>query len=146
MKYKGKKSPVRQYMTKKPSKWGIKIWCLADLLSKFVYNFDVYCGKTIQNIENPRALRGEGNLAKRNELELLDGLENKGHVVTMDNFFTSVDLFARLLERKIYASGTVRLNRVGLPSALTKTREFDQMPQSTLKWAMHESRQMTSVI
>jgi hypothetical protein len=42
---KGTYSPRRQYMPNKPLKWGLKVWCLACSVSKYVWNFDFYCGK-----------------------------------------------------------------------------------------------------
>ena len=46
VKYKGKYCPARQYMPKKPIKWGLKLWCLACASSKFIWNFEVYYGKS----------------------------------------------------------------------------------------------------
>jgi hypothetical protein len=43
--YKGKYCPIRLYMPKKPVRFGIKVWTAADALSKYLWNFDVYCGK-----------------------------------------------------------------------------------------------------
>jgi hypothetical protein len=43
--YKGKYCPVRQYMPKKPIRFGIKVWATTDALSKYLWNFEVYCGK-----------------------------------------------------------------------------------------------------
>ena len=43
--YKGTYSPICQFMPYKPLKWGLKVWCLACLVSKYVWNFDFYCGK-----------------------------------------------------------------------------------------------------
>jgi hypothetical protein len=31
----------------KPEKWSIKIWYLADSITKYVYDFDVYMGKAM---------------------------------------------------------------------------------------------------
>jgi hypothetical protein len=35
-------------MPKKLEKWGIKVWVLADSASKFIYCFEVYCGKNLE--------------------------------------------------------------------------------------------------
>jgi hypothetical protein len=43
--YKGKYCPVWQYMPKKPVQFGIKVWAAADAISKYLWNFEVYCGK-----------------------------------------------------------------------------------------------------
>jgi hypothetical protein len=45
IRYKGMYCPLRQYMPQKPQKWGIKVWCLACSVTKFVWNFTIYCGK-----------------------------------------------------------------------------------------------------
>jgi hypothetical protein len=45
VRYKGTYSPICQYMPNKPLKWGLKVWCLAYSDSKYVWNFDFYCGK-----------------------------------------------------------------------------------------------------
>jgi hypothetical protein len=98
VRYKGTYCPARQYMPKKPVKWGVKVWCVADSKSKFIYDFDVYCGKSQATLESRASTVEEQNLAHRVVTQLTAGLDNKGHVVVMDNYFTSVGLF-RDLER-----------------------------------------------
>ena len=44
VKYKGRVF-FRQYMPKKPIKWGIKVWMLAEPKTGYVSNFAVYLGK-----------------------------------------------------------------------------------------------------
>ncbi len=51
-------------------------------------------------------------------LGLLDGYENKGHVVFMDNFYSSPNLFAKLELKQIGACGTVKGNRQKMPKVL----------------------------
>ena len=36
----------RQYIRDKPTKWGMKLWALADSKTGYTYTFDVYLGKT----------------------------------------------------------------------------------------------------
>lgn len=43
--YKGKYSPICQYMPNKPVRFGLKIWAIVDALSKYIWNFQIYCGK-----------------------------------------------------------------------------------------------------
>jgi hypothetical protein len=146
IRYKGTYCPLRQYMPQKPQKWGIKVWCLACSVTKFVWNFAIYCGKeeAISTVE-PIA-RGEPKLAHKVVVELSRDIEEKGHVIAMDNFFTSVGLFKELAKKAIYATGTLRSNRIGIPSALKNTKAFSRVPQGTLDWRMHESRSMSSVL
>jgi hypothetical protein len=108
IRYKGSYCPAHQYMPNKPEKWEVKVWCLADSKSKFVYNFEIYCGK---NPNGPKGQApthvGEGNLARNVVLGLMEYLEGKGHVVVTDNYFSSISLFTELANRDIYATGTM---------------------------------------
>jgi hypothetical protein len=133
IRYKGTYCPLRQYMPQKPQKWGIKIWCMACLVTKFVWNFAVYYGKTEETEEVPRVTRGEARLARKVVLDLVADVQDKDHAISMDNFFTFVGLFKELASIQIYATGTVRTNRIGLPSALKNTRAFKNVLQGTLE-------------
>jgi hypothetical protein len=146
IRYKGIYCPLRQYMPQKPQKWDIKVWCLAYSVTKFVWNFIIYCGKdeAISTVEP--ITRGEPKLAHKVVMELSRNIEGKGHVIAIDNFFTNIDLFKELTEKAIYATGTLRSNRIGISSALKNTKVFSRMPQRTLDWWMHESRSMSSVL
>jgi hypothetical protein len=75
VRYKGSYCPARQYMPKKPKKWGMKIWCLADSVTRFVFNFDIYCGASFESLEDPKSKKGEGRQGQRVVESLLDGLE-----------------------------------------------------------------------
>jgi hypothetical protein len=146
VRYKGSYCPVRQYMPKKPEKWGIKFWVLADSSSKFIYCFDIYCGKNLEAEVRVEAPSGQGGAAYGVVMNLLRGLEDKGHCVVMDNFFTSVPLFRDLASKGIYTTGTIRSNRIGIPSHLKNTRTWRRCEQGHLEWAMHDSRGMSCVM
>jgi hypothetical protein len=119
---------------------------LACSVTKFVWNFAIYCGKeeAISTVE--LIARREPKLAHKVVVELSRDIEGKGHVIAMDNFFTSVGLFKELAENAIYATGTLRSNHIGIPSAFKNTKAFSRVPQGTLDWRMHESRSMSSVL
>jgi hypothetical protein len=90
--YKGSYSPIRQYMPKKPEKWGIKFWVLADSVSKFIYCFEVYCRKNLEAEIRVEGTLAEGGAAYGVVMNLLSGLKEKGHCVVMDNYFYSIPL------------------------------------------------------
>lgn len=96
----------KQYCPDKPTKFGFKVFTLCDAISGFIYAFDVYTGKK----DVPTR-----HLGGRTVIELIKGLENKGHVIYMDNFYTSVPLLRELERLVVGATGTVRRNRKGLP-------------------------------
>jgi hypothetical protein len=140
VRYKGSYSPIRQYMPKKPEKWGIKFWVLADLVSKFIYCFEIYCGKNLEAEIRMKGTHVEGGAAYGVVMNLLRGLEKRGHYVVMDNFFYSIPLFEDLLQKGIYATGTVRSNCIGLPLHLKNTKAWRRCDQGHTEWAMHDSR------
>ena len=100
-----------QYMPKKPHKWGMKAWVLADSANGYIWSWKLYTGKE----ENAPA--ADLGLAHRVVLELLDDdrLKSKGYRVFTDNFYSSPALFHDLLEEGFEACGTLRSNRKGIP-------------------------------
>jgi hypothetical protein len=146
VRYKGSYCPIRQYMPKKPEKWGIKFWVLTDSVSKFIYCFEIYCGKNLEAEVRVQGPRGEASAAYGMVMTLLAGLEKKGHCVVIDNYFCSIPLFEDLAKKGIYAMGTVRSNRIGLPLHLKNTRAWKRCAQGHIEWAMHDSRLMSCVM
>ena len=59
---------------------------------------------------------------------MVEGLLQVGHIVVMNNFFSSIGLFKEFLYKGIYAMGIVRLNWVGLPSKLANMKSFKNHP------------------
>jgi hypothetical protein len=75
---------------------------------------------------NQFGLRTYTNIAKGVVLKMVDGMENKRHIVVIDNYFISVDLFTKLLDRGTYTIGIVRNNCIGLLLELANIKEFDK--------------------
>ena len=106
----------KQYLLSKPSsKWGVKVFSLCDSTTGFLLKFRVYTGKEVI----PE--RGIG-LGHRITKELLEEFQKKGHVIYMDNFYSSVQLFEDLMQQDTGACGTVRPNRKGLPKDMKQTK------------------------
>ncbi len=104
----------RQYIPSKPKKYGIKIWVLCDVETKYAWRMQIYTGKCV---DSPR----EVNQGKRVVLDMVRGL--KGHTVTCDNFFTSYELGKELLKRHMAMVGTVRKNSAELPLQLLQCKQ-----------------------
>ncbi|XP_028432779.1 piggyBac transposable element-derived protein 4-like [Perca flavescens] len=102
----------RQYMPKKPAKYGLKIWVTADVGTSYAWRCDIYLGKTGNAAEV-----GKG---KRVVMEMTEGLQ--GVTVTCDNFFTSYPLAQELLRKKIALVGTIRKNKPELPPNLVQAK------------------------
>jgi hypothetical protein len=92
VKFKGR-STIKQYMRDKSIKRGFKIWMLCDS-SSYNLKFQAYTGKSdVIDV-------GKG-LDARVIIDMVENLPGKNHIVFMDNFFTSYDLFKILKDKLI---------------------------------------------
>ena len=102
--FKGR-SELKQYIPQKPTKWGYKVWCLAS--SNYLLAFDIYEGKH----------DNASNLSPTDVvLSLTSRYQYRSHIVYLDRYFTSPSLLDQLLQVGIRSCGTVRKDRVGLPT------------------------------
>ena len=77
---------------------------------------------------------------------MVEGLANVGHVLEMNNFFSSIGLFIVLLSLDIYATGMIEMNRVGLPMDLKDTKSFKNFEQRFMQWRMYDNQQISCVM
>lgn len=106
IRFKGRSS-IKQYMPLKPIKRGYKVWIRANS-NGYISQFEIYTGKVGQTTEKC--------LGSRVVKTLTTDLFGKFHEVYFDNYFTSLPLMHYLRMNGVYACGTVRKHRVGLPS------------------------------
>ena len=99
-----------QYLPKKPTKWGVKVWVCADADTAYIYNFRVYTGKSDTNLEH--------GLAYRVVMNLLEDVMDSGRTLYTDNFYSSPVLFQDLYDQGIYATGTCRSNKIHFPKSI----------------------------
>ncbi|XP_030579753.1 piggyBac transposable element-derived protein 3-like [Archocentrus centrarchus] len=104
--FKGR-SVLKQYIPKKPYKWGYKIFVLCDTKG-LVHSFDVYAGKS-DPPPGSQDIGASGNVVLK-LAQVIEGSVN--HLLYFDNWFSSLDLFVALAKRGIPALGTVRQNRL----------------------------------
>ena len=102
---------LKQYLPAKLTKFGIKVWERASPKNSHVHEFQIYTGRVAGG-------KPEEGLGSRVIKDLSRKLEGKNHVVYMDNFFSSPELFQQMLPKQIYCCGTVHLNRRGMPEAI----------------------------
>lgn len=108
--------PFRQYIPRKPAKFGIKIHAACDVKTHYTFNMEVYVG-----------LQPEGNFQVSNSAEdvvlrLVQPLFNRpGHprVITTDNWYSSLSLLRTLRANNLEFIGTVRKTRRFVPQDFT---------------------------
>nr|XP_046253824.1 piggyBac transposable element-derived protein 4-like [Scatophagus argus] len=111
---------MTQYMKNKPTKWGMKLFVLAESSSGYTIRFSIYTGRSMAASEHGLSYDVVMNLIRPSYL-------GTGYHIYMDNFYTSPKLFMDLASMKFGACGTYRENRKGCPrgraNALTKKSE-----------------------
>ena len=102
----------KQYMKAKPTKWGIKVFVLADATNSYIRTFQIYTGKSLEDGNS------SAGLCTKVVLDLMSGFEGSGLHLYTDNYYTSPSLYLHLYNRGISACGTARPNRIGFPKEL----------------------------
>lgn len=108
---------LKQYMPKKPVKWGMKMWAIACSKTGYFLGGKLYLGK--KEPKNSDLLLGEQVV-----LNLAEPFFGKNHHVYYDNFFSSFNLCNILLQKDTYSCGTVRSNRFGWPTELKTPKKL----------------------
>ena len=87
------RSGIKQFNKDKPTRWGIKLWVLADSSNGYTIDFDVYVGK----------VKGQNVSAKGLDydvvMKLMDSYFHQGYDLYVDNFYTSVTFSRTCLQR-----------------------------------------------
>ena len=118
--FKGKISFLT-YNPNKPTKWGIRIYVLADANSGYIYSILPYYGSfTSENLVRPD-LPVSSRIVLQLCQKLLDGNPgSKGYHVFTDRYYTGLPLAKELLKLKIHLTGTMQTNRKYIPDSIKK--------------------------
>lgn len=105
----------RQYMPKKPARYGIKIFALVDARTFYTCKLEVYTGT------QPQGPYHVNNSSVEVVKRLTENL-NSGRNVTVDNWYTSYELAKYLLQKNITLVGTIRKNKREIPKEFVNNK------------------------
>ena len=108
-----RRSSIKQYLPLKPIKKCYKVWCLCDPITAYLFNYQIYLGKE-------ETSEKEIPLDECVVFDLISGHNFQGKHLYFDDFFTSLRLLENLKLQNIKACGTIRSDRVGIPSDFAK--------------------------
>lgn len=111
----------RVYMPKKPHKYGIKVQCLCDAATSYLYNGYIYTGKDSDGVgltEEELMLQKPTQTVVR----LSKPLHRTNRNITCDNYFTSLETVDVLRSKGLTVVGTLNKNRLVIPQ--------EHLPQS----------------
>ncbi|XP_041932968.1 piggyBac transposable element-derived protein 4-like [Alosa sapidissima] len=113
-------------MKDKPTKWGFKLFVLTDSSNGYTWDFFVYDGK---------GHIGAGNgLSYDSVMELVSTQHlGTGYKLYVEHFYTSPKLFRDLLQKKVWACGTIRASRIGFPKNSPGGLD-NRSPRGTIRW------------
>ena len=103
-------------MLNKPDKFGIKFWMAVDAETKYLYNSFSYLG-------TDESRDTSVSVPTYVVTKLMQTIFKRGHNVTYDNFFTSLNIPLRLAQQKCSIVGTGRQNRRELPQAAKRKQQ-----------------------
>jgi hypothetical protein len=111
------------YNPNKPTKWGIRLYVLADSSCGYIYSFIPYYG----SLTTEKLIRPDLQFTSRIVLQLYTNLletipEAEGYHMYTDRFYTSLPLSDELLKLKTHLTGTIMTNRKNLPTAIKKPK------------------------
>ncbi len=97
-------------MKAEPWGYGIKIWCLVDVKSKFVYKMELCYGTCHEDVEHA--------IGYKIVCMLMDRYRNNNYIVTLDNFLFNPRLFWYLLKVGVHTIWTNKIDCKGWSSTL----------------------------
>lgn len=130
-------SCIKQYVKKKPKKWGYKV-CMRCGASGLLHDFAVYVGKETC----PKYGIGfSGDIV----LHLCEDLQSSiGHRLFCDNWFTSTRLFKILKDKGDWPTGVVRADRTNSCPLLNEA-ELQQLDRGSYDSAVDTKNELVAV-
>ena len=122
------RSGFRQFIKDKPTKWGIKLWVLADSSNGYTVDFNTYIGRAAG-----QTIGGHG-LGYDVVMHLMAPYFGKGYQFLVDNFYSTLTLFKHLYDQGV-AMGTILDSRCSFPRALKKRIEWAKgQERESMRW------------
>src|ERR1044072_2542433 len=125
--FKGRVS-FKTYNPQKPTKWGLRVYVLADSSTSYICAFQPYYRKDTPAVLVRPDLQATSRIVVHLCEKLLQKSTGSGYHQYTDRFYTGYALALELLNMNIHLTGTVQRNRQGPPDDIEKN----------LKMKLHE--------
>lgn len=106
----------RQYLPGKSAKYGVKLYKMCDP-EGYTYSFEVYSGKEA-SVDQQTKVRHSNKVVHG----LLGNYINKGRTLTVDNFYTNIELANNLLIKNTHLVGTTRKSMKTVPKSILQPK------------------------
>ena len=139
------------YNLKKPTKWGLRIFCLCDSEKSYVFSHIPYYGKTTTESLTCPDLPFMSRIVIHLAQVLQAYTSGSGYHIYIDRFYTSPQLARELHEMKIHITGTGMASRKDFPCDLKKKKlqEYElcayQCDMKMMCLSFHDKRLVTTL-
>ena len=120
------RAKFKVFIPSKPGKYGILMRMMTDATSRYVLNIVPYAGKPSDGQHEPPGS------AQRLVHQLVLSYKGSGRNVTMDRFYTSVELAEDLLKDKLTIVGTMNTSRRDVPATMKPSKTRAELSSSFL--------------
>ena len=112
----------KQYMPKKPQKWGIKAFTLADSSTGYINNILMYMGS--KTLESASSTFFHLPQPARVVMELMEPYLGRGHHFFTDRYYTSVQMAKALYDHQTVFTGVSNKSRTELPDEIRQLQRM----------------------
>lgn len=112
----------RMFMPAKPHKYGIKIMCMADSKTSYLFDAYIYTG---QGSDGTGLTRHEQEFSKPTQsvIRLTKDIQKTNRNITADNWFSSIETAEELLKRGLSYVGTMKKDKKIIPTEFLPDKE-----------------------
>ena len=114
---------AKQYMPKKPQKWGIKAFMLVDSSTGYINNILMYMGS--ETLEGASSTFSHLLQPARVVMELMEPYLGRGHHLFTNRYYTSVQMAKALYDHQTAFTGVSKKNRTEF---LDEIRQLQRRP------------------
>lgn len=112
----------KMYLPSKPVKYGLKIQCLVDARTHYIYNTYIYCGKGTDSLEDITDVEKQFSIPTQAVIRLCKPIFGSNRNVTGDNWYSSIQLTDYLFKNKLTYVGTMKKNKRDIPKEFLPSR------------------------
>lgn len=113
----------KMFMPKKPAKYGLKIQCLTDAKTNYLYNAYIYTGRGSDGKGLSEEQQKKFLIPTQAVLKLIKPIQNTNKNITADNWYSSIELAQELKTKGLTYVGTLKKNKLEVPNVFLADRE-----------------------
>lgn len=114
--------PIQSFYAKKPKTYEVKIICLTDSKTSYLYNAYIYSGKNSDGVGLPPEER-KLLIPTQSVLRLCQPVRGTDKNISGDNWFSSIEVTDQFKERGLTYVGTLKKNKREIPPEFQQDSE-----------------------